>query len=280
MPNNMFNGPFPPMQPGFGPDGDFKGKWISKKTGETVYVRDNIISDSGMQVMLSDGRLMGLNEFGNEFIRMSDEVYDQNGKVIDQSPVDEAEKIVPPYYPHPEHPMPPKPECHHHDDFVPPMSQEPEPNHCHHHHHHDFIPPVPPAQEFPNKPEDDAMFREGGHMYMIDSVFKKTANKPKLTPVLTVTTENFPKDQLQMLIDIFGVHTEDIGAYIYKNYFSPAKILGVIQDWLTNTIKLVPKEETPATPGDVGKDTSTNTDTNTNGTDEKPVTQPASPAIP
>ena len=255
MPNNMFNGPFPPMQPGFGPDGDFKGKWISKKTGETVYVRDNIIGDNGMQVMLSDGRLMGLNEFGNEFIRMSDEVYDQNGKVIDQSPVDEAEKIVPPYYPHPEHPMPSKPGCD-----------------CH---HDDFVPPVPPAQEFPDKPEDDPMFREGGYMYMIDSVFKKTAATPKLTPVLTVTTENFPKDQLQMLIDIFGVHTEDIGAYIYKNYFSPAKILDVIQDWLTNTIKLVPKQETPATPGDVGKDTNTNS----GGSDEKPVTQPASPAI-
>lgn len=263
MPNNMFNGPFPPMQPGFGPDGDFKGKWISKKTGETVYVRDNIIGDSGMQVMLSDGRLMGLNEFGNEFIRMSDEVYDQNGKVIDQSPVDEAEKIVPPYYPHPEKPMPPAP---------------PKPE-CHHHHHHDFIPHIPSAQEFPDKPEDDPMFREGGHMYMIDSVFKKTAATPKLTPVLTVTTENFPKDQLQMLIDIFGVHTEDIGAYIYKNYFSPTKILGVIQDWLTNTIKLVPKQETPATPGDVGKGDSTD-NSNTNGTDEKPVTQPASPAIP
>lgn len=232
MPNNMFNGPFPPMQPGFGPDGDFKGKWISKRTGETIYVRDNIIGDSGMQVMLSDGRLMSLNDFGNEFIRMSDEVYDQNGKIIDQSPVDEAQKIVPPYYPHHEHTMPPKPGCN-----------------CH---HHDSIPPVPPAQEFPQKPENNPVFREGGHMYMVDSVFKKTA--PKLTPVLTVTTENFPKEQLQMLIDIFGVHTEDIGAYIYKNYFSPSKILGVIQDWLTNDIKLVQKQETPATPNNINSD--------------------------
>lgn len=237
MPNNMFNGPFPPMQPGFGPDGDFKGKWISKRTGETIYVRDNIIGDSGMQVMLSDGRLMSLNDFGNEFIRMSDEVYDQNGKIIDQCPVDEAQKIVPPYCPHPEKPMPPKPGCN-----------------CH---HHDSIPPVPPAQEFPEKPEDNPVFREGGHMYMVDSVFKKTA--PKLTPVLTVTTENFPKEQLQMLIDIFGVHTEDIATYIYKNYFSPSKILGVIQDWLINDIKLVQKQETPATPGNISGDNNSET---------------------
>ena len=224
MPNNMFNGPFPPMQSGFGPDGDFKGKWISKRTGETIYVRDNIIGDSGMQVMLSDGRLMSLNDFGNEFIRMSDEVYDQNGKIIDQSPIDEAQKIVPPYYPHHEHTMPPKPGCN-----------------CH---HHDSIPPVPPAQEFPDKPENDPMFREGGHMYMIKSVFDKTTPKPVVTPTLTVTTENFPKEQLQMPIDIFGVHTEDIAAYIYQKYFLPENILSVIQDWLTNTIQLVPKKET------------------------------------
>lgn len=233
MPNNMFNGPFPPMQPGFGPDGDFKGKWISKKTGETAYVRDNIIGDGGMQVMLSDGRLMGLNEFGNEFIRMSDEVYDQNGKVIGQNPVDETEQVVPP--------MPPKPEC-----------------------HHDFIPPISSAQEFPEKSEDNPIFREGGQMYMIDSVFKKTSATPKLTPVLTVTAENFPKDQLQMLIDIFGVHTEDISTYIYKTYFDPNKILGVIQDWLINTVKLAPKKETPVITGDVNTGTSTNT--NNSGT--------------
>ena len=253
MPNNMFNGPFPPMQPGFGPDGDFKGKWISKRTGETIYVRDNIIGDSGMQVMLSDGRLMSLNDFGNEFIRMSDEVYDQNGKIIDQSPVDEAQKIVPPYYPHPEHPTPHKPGCN-----------------CH---HHDSIPPIPPAQQFPENPEDDPMFREGGHMYMVDSVFKKTA--PKLTPVLTVTAENFPKEQLQMLIDIFGVHTEDIAAYIYKNYCSPSKILGVIQDWLTNNIKLVQKQETPATPGNVSGDNNSGTSIlNTIGNSGQLQTQP------
>lgn len=263
MPNNMFNGPFPPMQPGFGPGDDFKGKWISKKTGETVYVRDNIISDSGMQVMLSDGRLMGLNEFGNEFFRMSDEVYDQNGKVIDQNPVDEAEQIVPPYYPHPENLMPPKPDCD-----------------CHQH-HDDFIPSVPPTQEFPEKSEDDAIFREGGHMYMVESVFNKTISKSDIKPVLAVTTtENFPKDQLQMLIDIFGVHTKDIAAYIYKEYFKPENILAVIQNWLTNTIKLVPKQETPATPSNAGKDTNTGTNINTDRINEQTMTQPASPAIP
>lgn len=252
MPNyNGFNYGPSPMNPGFGPEGDFKGKWFSKKTGETVYVRDNIITESGMQVMLADGRLMDLNDFGNEYIRVSDEVYDKNGKVIDQSPVDAAENIVPPYFPHD------------HEDHAPMMPPPPPP---HHHHHHcdcddkPFVPPIPPAKPCPTpNPDNDPMFREGSHMYMVKSVFEKADPAVTVKPSMTVTQTNFPKNQLQMLIDIFGVHIDDIAAYMYRNYFSSAKILAVIKEWLTGTEvglkeKVVEtKPETPATPGDISK---------------------------
>lgn len=247
MPNyNGFNYGPSPMNPCFGPEADFKGKWFSKKTGETVYVRDNIITDSGMQVMLSDGRLMDLNDFGNEYIRVSDEVYDKNGKVIDQSPADAAEDIVPPYFPH--------------DPNAPVMPPPPPP----HHHHCDcddkpFVPPIPPAKPCPKPdPDNDPMFREGSHMYMVKSVFENSVPKPDIKPVLTINQTGFPKEQLQMLLSIFGVHIDDIAAYMYKTYFSPAKILEVIKDWLTDADHVGLKEkvvdtksETPTTSGDV-----------------------------
>lgn len=254
MPNyNGFNYGPSPMNPGFGPEADFKGKWFSKKTGETVYVRDNIITDTGMQVMLSDGRLLDLNDFGNEYIRVSDEVYDKNGKVIDKSPIDTAENIVPPYFPHD------------HESNAPVMPPPPPP---HHHHHCDcddkpFVPPIPPIKPCPKPdPDNDPMFREGSHMYMVKSVFENTDPKPNIKPVLTIEPTGFPKEQLQMLINIFGVHIDDIAAYMYKTYFSPAKILGVVKDWLLAADngglkeKVVEtKPETPATPGDISKPT-------------------------
>ena len=50
--------------------------------------------------------------------------------------------------------------------------------------------------------------------------------------------KNAPLSQLQMIIDIFGVHIEDIAIYLYQNYYTPEKVISYIKKVLTETYNL------------------------------------------
>ena len=88
MPNNyspMGGGGFCMDMPGGPGAPEIKGTWISKKTGAEVQVRDCIIAENGMSVMLSDGRMIDMNEFSTEFYQISDDIYDSNGNIISET---------------------------------------------------------------------------------------------------------------------------------------------------------------------------------------------------
>lgn len=63
-----------------------------------------------------------------------------------------------------------------------------------------------------------------------------------------------------MLIDIFGVHIEDIAIYLYQNYYTPEKVISYIKKVLTETYNLKePVIQEPTNP-DSGGTTDTTTD--------------------
>lgn len=239
--NNFGPGNYPPafgtemMGPG-GPD--LKGKWINKQTGDEVQVRDVVMSDSGMSVMLADGRMIDMNTFSSQYFQMSDDIYDDKGNVIGH----DRHINVPSYDAHPDDclhkPIPPRPGiCPPPSDDLPGCGcEKPKPA---------PIPPRPcpprPRPDYPN-PVGDAKRR----MDMISDVFSKVTPEPKVEGSVTLTVENFPKDQLQMIIDIFGVKVEDVAAYLYRYYYTPEKIIAYLKDYLENTeeVKLKDKELT------------------------------------
>jgi hypothetical protein len=142
MPNNyspMGGGGFCMDMPGGPGAPEIKGTWISKKTGAEVQVRDCIIAENGMSVMLSDGRMIDMDEFSTEFYQISDDIYDSNGNIIGKADGNNPVP-VPPYNPgpgecqppHHHHPVPPCPpppphDCGCHDKPMPPRPPRPPP---------------------------------------------------------------------------------------------------------------------------------------------------------
>lgn len=236
--NGCLPGSYPPAFgsefPMEGPD--IKGRWINKKTGEEVIVRDTIMSDDTMSVMLSDGRMISMNEFSSLYYQVSDDLYDSNGNVIGKCN-ENASVNIPSYHPESgpddflHHPLPPHhhplpPSCGCHDKPMPP--------------HHHPLPPTCPPRPRPECPVDV----EKKHIDMVTDVFSKVNPEPKVECGSTLVIENAPLGQLQMLIDIFGVHIEDIAIYLYQNYYTPEKVISYLKKVLTETYKL--KEPEPA----------------------------------
>lgn len=75
-----FDGPGPGGQ---GPS--IRGKFFHKDNGKEIFVRDSINDGVKMCVVLSDGTTMDMGEFQN-YVQMSDEEYDSNGRLIGKSP--------------------------------------------------------------------------------------------------------------------------------------------------------------------------------------------------
>lgn len=226
MPNNyspMGGGGFCMDMPGGPGAPEIKGTWISKKTGAEVQVRDCIIAENGMSVMLSDGRMIDMDEFSTEFYQISDDIYDSNGNIIGKADGNHPVP-VPPYNPGPGECQPP----HHHP--VPPCPPPPCPP-----------PPCPPKPMPPCPPKPRPEWPvdvEKKHMTMVTDVFSKVNPVPEVTCGSTLVMKNAPLNQLQMLIDIFGVHIEDIAIYLYQNYYTPEKVISYLKKVLTETYKL------------------------------------------
>jgi len=256
---NNFNMPgnYPPAFGSEFPMGgpEIKGEWISKKTGETVRVRDCVISDNGMSVMLSDGRMIDMNEFSNEFYQMSEETYDRNGNIMKP-----GTPTIPDYNPGPTPPSRPSDIPSNEIDpgfSVPPMPSMPPKPDC------GCKPgPKPPCPVPPINPDIVAAKTEKAHLDMITDVFSKVTPTPTINCEAKITedSKDFPTTQLQMIIDLFGVHIDDIVFYLYKYYFTPEKIMSYLRTYLTED-ENGPKLKEPEEPTINKPEDGTNTDT-------------------
>lgn len=262
MPNNyspMGGGGFSMDMPGGPGAPDMKGTWISKKTGAEVQVRDSIITENGMSVMLSDGRMIDMSEFSNEFYQMSEEIYDINGNKIGNAPAN-----IPDYRPEP--PMP-KPGCDcptinvPGNEIDPGFAYPPKPS------HHPGPKPPCPLPPINSNPDMDTLMEEKKHISMISDIFAKVTPTPDIECIAKITNasvKTFPTKQIQMVIDIFGVHIDDVTLYLYQNFFTPEKIMGYLREYLTtdtNGPKLTEPEEKKddsSTTDDVTSDTTSN----------------------
>jgi hypothetical protein len=73
--NNMSN----QMPPGMSGMNGPSGKWINPRSGKSVIVKDTFIDGEHMNVMLSDGSIIPMNDFSRNYIQMSEEEYDSTG---------------------------------------------------------------------------------------------------------------------------------------------------------------------------------------------------------
>jgi len=58
-----------------------QGKWINKRTGQVINVRDSVIDGDNM-IIISDIGNLSMEEFSNNYIQGSDDLYNEQGQVI------------------------------------------------------------------------------------------------------------------------------------------------------------------------------------------------------
>ena len=189
---------------GAGPGGPMvSGRWINKKTGQVINVRDSFIDGDSM-VIMSDRGQIPFNEFSQYYIQASDEVYDENGKVIDKKSVElsdiadvnpgnnishiEEQKIV--------------------NELTTPLG---------------------------SSGGSKVIVEESGKNFgLIDKIFKKKESRPKLN--LKIDWADFPNKELSMLVDYFDVSKEEIADYIGKHLINSDLLNESLNKWLKENL--------------------------------------------
>lgn len=184
------------------------GEWMNTKTGEKVVVRDSYIDGDNMVVLLTNGKQLTLDEF-NDYVQMSNEVYDEHGNVIgnaDTTPTPATSK-----------PQRPAVDA---SKLFEGMGDAPT-----------VTPSVPTAtmhQELEPPIYDNPVIRiKDDKQVMIEKLFDKTS-----WPLFTVSIDwkDCPELQIEMLHDIYDITPEDISQTIVNKYL--AENLTALKDTL------------------------------------------------
>lgn len=191
-PNNM-------VEFGAGPTGEMiSGKWINKKTGQVINVRDSFIDEMSNMVINTDKGTLSMEEFSKYYIQASDEVYDQSGKVIDNKPVDNAELGI--------------------EGGVSFAGND-----------NPLV--ADPIYNTSKVTNNEPILK---NFDLIDKIFKKTDSKPSVE--LKIKWDNFPNKELSMLVKIFDVTTEEIAQYINKYLVNSDLLNESLDKWLKENL--------------------------------------------
>lgn len=183
---------------GLGPMGDMtvQGKWINKRTGQIINVRDSVIEGDNMIVITDKGQI-DMDIFSRDYIQQSDEVYDapsQPENTSMQKIIDEDPTIV---------------------SGVNPLD-------------------VPLDQIPQSTVTIETKQVTIGHYDMIDKIFVKNETKPKIN--FEIKWTDFPAKELQMLVDYFDVNIDDISKYISKKFVDQQVIADALIDFVSKRI--------------------------------------------
>ena len=186
---------------GSGPGGSMiSGKWINRKTGDVINVRDSFIDDSNNMILMTDKGQMTMNEFSKYYIQASDEIYDQSGKVIENKPV-QTDEIK--------------------------FSNEEMPLEADNIYSNNVL--SKPLNNTETKTEKNL-----NNFDLIDKIFKKIESKPKAD--LKIEWADFPEKELSMLVNYFDVTIDDIATYIGKYLINENLLKEALSDFLYENV--------------------------------------------
>lgn len=183
---------------GSGPGGPMiSGKWMNKRTGEIINVRDCLMDGDNMVLSTSKG-MMDFSSFSNNYIQASDEVYDTSGKVIKTEAMN-MEEIA---------------------DTI----KEEKP-----------VIKFNNNSSVQNNVESKSQSVSNINNFdLIDKIFKKIESKPNVN--LNIEWAGFPKKELLMLIEYFDVKSEDIAKYIGKYLINEQLLNDVLNNFISDKL--------------------------------------------
>ena len=207
-----------PMQDfGSGPGGPMiSGKWIDKRNGRVITVRDSIIDGDSM-VIISDHGNIPMMEFQKFYIQESEEVYDLTGKVVGTEKISSTDVIG-------KETSPIETKTVSVEEYKNPLTT-----------------PVSQLKENTNKKPAisststvEVHVKENGKPLNGENLIEKIFNKIDIKPNITIDIDwaDFPISELKMLVDYFDITNKDIAEYINKHFVNDSTVIESIKNFV------------------------------------------------
>ena len=183
------------------------GAWMNKYTGDIVRVHNNII-DGDQMILITDKGQINMNEFSDNYIQASEDIYNDQGQIIDHAPVaiDEIKISQPSIL-----------------DIPIGMTTS---NH------------TQVIKE--NNTEKNKQTEEPESFKILDKFFNKIDNKENLITI-DIDFNILPKEKLETIVDYMDISVEELSQYIAKKIVNtenlPNIIFNKLQYWISDSNK-------------------------------------------
>ena len=183
------------------------GAWMNKYTGDIVRVHNNII-DGDQMILITDKGQITMNEFSDNYIQASEDIYNDQGQIIDHAPVaiDEIKISQPSIL-----------------DMPIGMTTS------------NYTQVIKE-----NNIEKNKQIEEPESFKILDKFFNKIDNKENLITI-DIDFNILPKEKLETIVDYMDISVEELSQYIAKKIVNtenlPNIIFNKLQYWISDSNK-------------------------------------------
>lgn len=183
------------------------GAWMNKYTGDIVRVHNNII-DGDQMILITDKGQITMNEFSDNYIQASEDIYNDKGQIIDHAPVaiDEIKISQPSIL-----------------DIPIGMTTS------------NYTQVIKE-----NNTEKNKQTEEPESFKILDKFFNKIDNKENLITI-DIDFNILPKEKLETIVDYMDISVEELSQYIAKKIVNtenlPNIIFNKLQYWISDSNK-------------------------------------------
>ena len=183
------------------------GTWMNKYTGDIVRVHNNII-DGDQMILITDKGQITMNEFSDNYIQASEDIYNDQGQIIDHAPVaiDEIKISQPSIL-----------------DIPIGMTTS------------NYTQVIKENNTEKNKQKE-----EPESFKILDKFFNKIDSKENLITI-DIDFNILPKEKLETIVDYMDISVEELSQYIAKKIVNtenlPNIIFNKLQYWISDSNK-------------------------------------------
>ena len=183
------------------------GTWMNKYTGDIVRVHNNII-DGDQMILITDKGQITMNELSDKYIQASEDIYNDQGQIIDHAPVaiDEIKISQPSIL-----------------DIPIGMTTS------------NYTQVIKE-----NNTEKNKQTEEPESFKILDKFFNKIDSKENLITI-DIDFNILPKEKLETIVDYMDISVEELSQYIAKKIVNtenlPNIIFNKLQYWISDSNK-------------------------------------------
>ena len=198
---------------------NIQGEFINTQTGQTIFVRDSIMTPEGDTIIMTDHGQMGMNEFSKYYVKMeSDDTVSAQPVPVAEAPISAPDDLM---------------AMARQDMLVKPTNKVEE-----------FLSDV--VTEYPDslydsttvdtddEPTDDIQEHTSEAVKMLDKIMSES--DVKLNVKISFDENTFPFDAINVLKQYFNLTDDDISEWLYTNVFNKYKDT-IIEQLKTSTVK-------------------------------------------